>query len=86
MKSTGMVRKLDELGRVVIPKEIRHKLNIEEKDPIEIYIQGESVVLKKYEASCIFCNNSKKLSNYKDKLICSNCLSQISKLSYESEN
>ena len=56
MKSTGIVRKLDELGRIVIPKEIRNKLNIEQKDSIEIYTDGNSIVLKKFESNCIFCN------------------------------
>lgn len=77
MKSTGIVRKLDELGRVVIPKEIRNKLNIEEKDPMEIFIDGNSIVLKKFESGCIFCNSSKDLINYKDKLICKKCLAKI---------
>ena len=78
MKSTGIVRKLDELGRVVIPKEIRNKLDIEEKDPIEIYIEGNSIVLKKFELGCIFCNNSRDLTTYKDKLICKKYLEKIS--------
>lgn len=87
MKSTGIVRKLDELGRVVIPKEIRNKLDIEEKDPIEVYIDGNSIVLKKFESGCIFCNNSKELTAFKDKLICKRCLSKLSDLnSFEDES
>lgn len=85
MKSTGIVRKLDELGRVVIPKEIRNKLDIEEKDPIEIYLDGTSIVLKKFETGCIFCNNPKELISYKDKLICKKCLSKISDLNVEED-
>ena len=80
MKSTGIIRKLDELGRVVIPKEIRKKLNIDQRDSIEIYIEGNSIILKKYESSCIFCGNtahSSELISYKDKLICKKCISQI---------
>mgnify|MGYP004570796307 FL=1 len=80
MKSTGIVRKLDELGRVVIPKEIRNKLDIEEKDPIEIYLDGSSIILRKFETGCIFCNNSKDLVTFKDKLICQKCLSKISEI------
>ncbi len=83
MKSTGIIRKLDELGRVVIPKEIRNKLDIEEKDPIEIYIDGNSIILKKFESGCIFCNNSKDLTPYKDKLICKKCLEKIIDLNSE---
>lgn len=85
MKSTGIVRKLDELGRVVIPKEIRNKLDIEEKDPIEIYLDGTSIILKKFETGCIFCNNPKDLISYKDKLICKKCLSKISDLNVEED-
>ena len=77
MKSTGMIRRVDELGRVVIPKEIRKKLSIEEKDPMEIYVEGHSIVLKKVEEKCIFCGKSKDLINYKDKLICKKCLSEL---------
>ena len=76
MKSTG-IRNLDELGRVVIPKEIRKKLQIEQKDPIEIFIDGNSIVLKKFEKGCIFCNSSKDLITYKDKLICKKCKEKI---------
>ena len=83
MKSTGIVRNLDELGRIVIPKEIRKKLEIDQKDPIEIFIDGNSIVLKKYEKGCIFCNNSKDLQVYKDKLICKKCLNSISALQNE---
>ena len=80
MKATGIVRKLDELGRVVIPKEIRNKLDIEEKDPIEIYLDGTAIILKKFESGCIFCNNSKELTAFKDKLVCQKCLSKLSEI------
>ena len=83
MKSTGIVRKVDELGRVVIPIEIRNQFEISEKDPIEIYVDGSSIILKKYEKSCFFCGNTKKLVEYKDKLICSKCLEQIKILKEE---
>ena len=77
MKSTGMIRRLDELGRIVIPKEIRNKLEIYEKDPIEIYVDGHSIVLKKFEENCIFCGSNKNLINYKNKLLCKKCLEDI---------
>ena len=80
MKSTGIVRKVDELGRVVIPIEIRNKFNIAEKDPIVIYVDGSSIVLKKYEPNCIFCGNTKNLVEYKGKLICDKCSNKISEL------
>ncbi len=80
MKSTGIVRRVDELGRVVIPIELRNKFDINEKDPIEIYVDGSSIILKKFEPNCIFCGNTKGLTPYKDKLICTKCSKQISKL------
>lgn len=83
MKSTGIIRKVDELGRVVIPIEIRNKFDIVEKDPIEIYVEGSSIILKKFEPNCIFCGNAKELIQYKDKLICPKCAKQISNLKPE---
>ena len=80
MKSTGIIRKMDELGRVVIPIEIRNQFNIAEKDPVEIYVDGSSIVIKKYEPNCIFCGNTESLINYNDKLICEDCSKKISKL------
>ena len=80
MKATGIIRKVDELGRVVIPIELRTQFNIAEKDPIEIFIDGDSIVLKKYEKSCLFCGGSKNLKEYKGKLICTKCLGQIKNL------
>ena len=81
MKATGIVRKVDELGRIVIPIELRNKLDIAIKDPIEIFVEGYSIILKKYEPNCVFCGNSKELTSYKDKLVCSKCLSKLSNLS-----
>ena len=81
MKSTGIIRKVDELGRVVIPIELRNTLKIAEKDPIEIFVDGSSIILKKYESNCIFCGNTKKLVTYKDKLVCEKCAKQVSELS-----
>lgn len=80
MKSTGIIRKVDELGRVVIPIELRNTLKIAEKDPIEIFVDGTSIVLKKHESTCVFCGNSKKLVEYKNKLICEKCAKQIASL------
>ena len=80
MKSTGIIRRVDELGRVVIPIELRNKFGISEKDPIEIYVDGSTIILKKYEPNCIFCGNSKKLVEYKGKLICNKCSAKISEI------
>ena len=71
VKSTGILRKVDELGRIVIPMELRNKLNIEERDPLEIFVDGSSIILKKYSSSCTFCGSEKDLVTFNDKLICS---------------
>lgn len=77
MKPTGIVRRMDDLGRIVIPIELRNKFDIKEKDPMEIYVDGISIILKKYEPNCIFCGSIKELVSYKDKLICTKCSEQI---------
>lgn len=77
MKSTGIVRKVDELGRVVIPIELRRTLQIDEKDALEIYVDGEKIILKKYEPACIFCGNAEGIRNFKDKNICKSCLESM---------
>ncbi len=80
MKSTGIVRKVDELGRIVLPIEMRRTLDIAEKDALEIYVEGSSVILKKYKPSCIFCDTSKDVSEFKGKNICPKCLKDLKSL------
>jgi len=77
MKATGMVRKVDELGRVVLPIELRRTLGIAEKDALEIYVDGSSIILKKYEPACIFCDNASDITVYNGKNICSECLAEL---------
>ncbi len=77
MKSTGIVRKVDELGRVVIPIELRRTMNIQEKDALEIFVDGERIILKKYEPACIFCGNADNMRNIMGKNICTDCLGTI---------
>ncbi len=77
MKSTGVVRRVDELGRIVIPIELRRTLDIAEKDALEIYVDGEQIILKKYEPACIFCGDARDVINYRGKNICTKCLEQI---------
>ena len=77
IKSTGIVRKVDELGRIVLPIELRRTLDNGEKDAIEIYVEGTSIVLKKYQPSCIFCGESKKVVDFKGKNVCSKCLREL---------
>ena len=77
MKSTGIVRRVDELGRIVLPIELRRTLDIGEKDSLEIYVEGSSIILKKYMPSCIFCNDTKGIVNYKGKNICAACMREL---------
>ena len=79
MKSTGIVRKVDELGRIVLPIELRRTLDIEIKDALEIYVENGSIILKKYEPTCIFCGNSNELTIFNDKNICEDCLKKLRK-------
>ena len=78
MKSTGIIRKVDELGRIVLPIEIRRKLDIEERDELEIFMDNDQIVLQKFEPSCIFCSSSSGLVSYQGKNICRECIQNIS--------
>ena len=77
MKSTGVVRKVDELGRIVLPIELRRTLDIAEKDALEIYVDGDQIILKKYEPACIFCGDARDVINYRGKNICKKCLETL---------
>ena len=77
MKSTGIVRKVDELGRIVLPIEMRRTLDIGEKDALEIYVERSSVILKKYTPSCVFCDATKDITVFKGKNICPKCLKEL---------
>ena len=77
MKSTGIVRQVDVLGRVVLPVELRRTMGIEVKDTMEIFVEEDSIVLKKYNPSCIFCGEARDVVPFKGRLICANCLHKI---------
>lgn len=77
MKSTGIVRRVDELGRIVLPIELRRTLDINKTDSLEIYVDGNQIVLKKYEPACIFCNSALQVTNFKGRNICEACLQQL---------
>ena len=74
MKSTGIVRKVDELGRIVLPIELRRTLDIAVRDELEIYLDDDKVVLRKYEPSCIFCTSSRNLVSYRGRNVCMACI------------
>lgn len=77
MKTTGIVRQMDSLGRIVLPIELRRTLNIAQKDSLEIYVEGDQIILKKYEPTCVFCENSKDVILYKGHNICPDCLNEL---------
>lgn len=78
MKATGIVRKVDELGRIVLPIELRRTMGIEVKDALEIYVDGAQIILEKYEPACIFCGEATD-HEYKGKLVCSRCAREAAK-------
>lgn len=78
IKSTGVVRKLDDLGRIVIPIELRRTMDIGLRDTLEIFVEdNDKIILKKYHPACIFCNDAGDVTMYKDKLVCRNCLKEL---------
>lgn len=79
MKSTGMIRKIDELGRIVVPKEIRKTLNIDNGDPLEIFVEGDQIILKKHDPSCLFCGKSEDVIFFRGKLCCRDCLEELAR-------
>ena len=77
MKSTGIIRKIDELGRVVIPMEIRKILGISEKDSLGIFLEDEGIFIKKQQQNCIFCNSNIDLQSFLGKNICKSCIKKL---------
>jgi AbrB family transcriptional regulator, transcriptional pleiotropic regulator of transition state genes len=79
MKATGAIRKLDQLGRIVVPIEVRRGLGLAIRDPVEIFMEDDCIVLKKYLPACIFCGDTQDVSTRKGKLVCGRCLADIKK-------
>ncbi len=80
MKSIGIVRKLDQLGRIVIPKELRTTFDLNEDDPIEIFVEGRDIILRKYQPACIFCSEATDVIQFEGKNVCRKCLAKIKAL------
>ncbi|BAU28018.1 transcriptional pleiotropic regulator of transition state genes [Aneurinibacillus soli] len=80
MKATGVVRKVDELGRVVLPIELRRTMGIVEKDGLEIFVEGEKVILRKYQPACVFCDSVEGVTSFKGKLVCKSCQDELAKV------
>jgi len=77
LKSIGIVRKVDDLGRIVIPKEIRKTFKINEDDPMEIFTDEDMIIFKKYNAMCVFCGSKEDLGLFKDKSVCPKCFKEL---------
>lgn len=77
MKSTGIVRKIDDLGRVVLPIELRRTLKIDIKDPVQIFVEGDLIILKKYEPACVFCGEANDVENFRGKNVCKSCVKEL---------
>ena len=78
MKSTGIIRKVDELGRIVLPIELRRTLDISERDELEIYMENDRIILQKFEPACVFCGSFRNLSSFRRKNVCSECVRKMS--------
>lgn len=83
MKSTGIVRRVDELGRIVLPIELRRTLDIEEKDELEIFVEDQTIMLQKYEVKCVFCGSTENILSFRGKSVCRKCAAQLDKLQRE---
>lgn len=77
MKSTGIIRKVDELGRIVLPIELRRVLDIAERDELEIFTENDQIILQKYQTSCVFCGSTRSLALYKGKHVCDTCIHNL---------
>ena len=81
MKSTGMVKRIDELGRIVLPKNVRQPMGIDTGDSVEIFTDGDRIVLRKFEPACVFCGEAENVVFYQEKRICAACVERIKHLS-----
>ena len=81
MKATGIVRRIDELGRVVLPVELRRVLEIDTKDPLEIFVEGEDIILRKYEPACVFCGSAVQVVKHNGRQVCKGCIRELQRVS-----
>ena len=79
MKSTGIVRRMDDLGRVVLPMEIRSTFNINPKDALEIFVENDCIILRKYEPACVFCGETRENVVFGEKRVCKSCIAKLNK-------
>jgi transcriptional pleiotropic regulator of transition state genes len=77
MKPAGVVRKVDQLGRIVLPKSLRKRYLMNEGDPVEIFVQGDHIILERYRPKCVFCGSMNEVQEFKERSICSECMSEM---------
>lgn len=80
MKCTGIVRKVDEFGRISLPAEMRKTMGLDEKAPVEFFVDGNTIVIKKHSPSCVFCGETETVVEYLGKLVCTNCIKTLSEI------
>lgn len=80
MKPAGVVRKVDQLGRIVLPKSLRKRYQMNEGDPVEILVQGDHIILERYRPKCVFCGSMEQVSEFKDRSICTQCMHEMNQL------
>ncbi|MCD1260984.1 AbrB/MazE/SpoVT family DNA-binding domain-containing protein [Paenibacillus athensensis] len=80
MKPAGVVRKVDQLGRIVLPKSLRKRYQMNEGDPVEILVQGDHIILERYRPKCVFCGNMEQVSEFRERHICGVCLAEMNEL------
>ena len=80
MKSTGIIRKVDDLGRIVLPIELRRTLDIAERDELEIFMENDRIILQKYEPACIFCGSCRSIKTFQSKNICADCIGKLTEV------
>lgn len=85
MKATGIVRTIDSVGRFVIPKELRRTMNISEDDALEVFVDDNNILLRKYNPSCIFCKNLDDVIEFEKQKICKSCIAKIQKMEFQED-
>ena len=80
MKTTGILKRIDELGRIVVPKKIAKGLDIKAGDELEVFVDGDKIILKKFQSGCVFCDSVEHLKDHKGKLVCEDCIAEMNRL------
>ena len=77
VKPAGVVRKVDQLGRIVLPKSLRKRYQMNEGDPVEILVQGDHIILERYRPRCVFCGSMEQVREFKERHLCAACINEM---------